>query len=140
MKKNENGRSMIEMLGVLAIIGVLSAVGIYGYTVAMFRHQMNEVVHIASSLALMSRSANVGTGKTLTLASAGLPSKIGGLNLDMLACPESGENDLVEVHIQFIGATQKEVNEYSDFISNISASDSGISYSCGNGELSCGDE
>ena len=29
--KNQNGRSMIEMLGVLAIIGVLSVGGIAGY-------------------------------------------------------------------------------------------------------------
>ena len=30
MKKNESGRSMVEMLGVLAIIGVLSVGGIAG--------------------------------------------------------------------------------------------------------------
>ena len=29
---NENGRSMVEMLGVLAIIGVLSVGGIAGYS------------------------------------------------------------------------------------------------------------
>ncbi|MBS6473139.1 MAG: hypothetical protein KH347_02690 [Acetobacter sp.] len=33
---NESGRSMIEMLGVLAIIGVLSVGGIAGYSQAMF--------------------------------------------------------------------------------------------------------
>ena len=32
---NQNGRSMIEMLGVLAIIGVLSGGGIIGYSKAM---------------------------------------------------------------------------------------------------------
>ncbi len=32
---NEKGRSMVEMLGVLAIIGVLSTAGIAGYTKAM---------------------------------------------------------------------------------------------------------
>ena len=31
MKINQSGRSMIEMLGVLAIIGVLSAAGLIGY-------------------------------------------------------------------------------------------------------------
>jgi len=42
MKKfNEHGRSMIEMLGVLAIIGVLSAGGLAGYAKAMFRHRLN---------------------------------------------------------------------------------------------------
>ena len=42
MKKfNEHGRSMIEMLGVLTIIGVLSAGGLAGYAKAMFRHRLN---------------------------------------------------------------------------------------------------
>ncbi len=38
--KNQNGRSMIEMLGVLAIIAVLSVGGIVGYSKAMssFKH------------------------------------------------------------------------------------------------------
>ncbi|MBQ7659195.1 MAG: hypothetical protein IJS26_00420 [Alphaproteobacteria bacterium] len=45
MKKfNENGRSMIEMLGVLAIIGVLSAGGLAGYAKAMFRHRLNSTL------------------------------------------------------------------------------------------------
>ena len=35
LKKQETGRSMIEMLGVLAVIGVLSVGGVYGYTTAM---------------------------------------------------------------------------------------------------------
>ena len=33
--KNQSGRSMVEMLGVLAIIGVLSIGGIAGYRAAM---------------------------------------------------------------------------------------------------------
>ena len=50
MKKDESGRSMLEMLGVLAIIGVLSVGGISGYTLAMRRHRVNEVVHTAALL------------------------------------------------------------------------------------------
>ena len=34
-KYKQSGRSMIEMLGVLAIVGVLSAGGIAGYSMAM---------------------------------------------------------------------------------------------------------
>lgn len=41
-KKNESGRSMVEMLGVLAIIGVLSVGGIAGYRMAMNKHHANE--------------------------------------------------------------------------------------------------
>ena len=40
-KKNQSGRSMVEMLGVLAVIGVLSVGGIAGYKYAMQRHQVN---------------------------------------------------------------------------------------------------
>ena len=48
LKKQENGRSMIEMLGVLAIIGVLSVAGIAGYTSAMNKHRANELLHQVS--------------------------------------------------------------------------------------------
>jgi len=42
---NETGRSMVEMLGVLAIIGVLSIGGIAGYTMAMNKFSANEIVN-----------------------------------------------------------------------------------------------
>ncbi len=45
MKINQNGRSMIEMLGVLAIIGVLSAAGLIGYSKAMAKHKMNRTIN-----------------------------------------------------------------------------------------------
>lgn len=44
MKVNESGRSMVEMLGVLAIIGVLSAGGLAGYSKAMFKHKLNNTI------------------------------------------------------------------------------------------------
>jgi hypothetical protein len=46
MIKNEKGRSMVEMLGVLAIIGVLSVGGIAGYSKAMYRFKMNKTIDI----------------------------------------------------------------------------------------------
>ncbi len=45
---NDKGRSMVEMLGVLAIIGVLSAGGLAGYSKAMFKHRMNETINITT--------------------------------------------------------------------------------------------
>ena len=39
---NEKGRSMIEMLGVLAIIGVLSVGGLAGYNMAMQKIRINK--------------------------------------------------------------------------------------------------
>ena len=75
MRKMEKGRSMVEMLGVLAIIGVLSVGGIYGYTVAMTKYKANEVAQGAAMLATIARGANAGEGlkgTPLTGATAGL--------------------------------------------------------------------
>ncbi len=41
---NQSGRSMIEMLGVLAIIGVLSVGGIAGYSKAMMKYRINKTI------------------------------------------------------------------------------------------------
>ncbi|MBR4931972.1 MAG: hypothetical protein IKZ02_02975, partial [Alphaproteobacteria bacterium] len=45
IKIQEIGRSMVEMLGVLAIIGILSIGGVAGYRYAMDRHIANDVLH-----------------------------------------------------------------------------------------------
>ena len=41
-----SGRSMVEMLGVLAVIGVLSAGALAGYSKAMFKHKVNQSIDI----------------------------------------------------------------------------------------------
>ena len=53
MLTNESGRSMVEILGVLAIIGVLSVGGIYEYTIAMNKHKANELLNEASKRAVV---------------------------------------------------------------------------------------
>ena len=75
MKKNESGRSMVEMLGVLAIIGVLSIGGIAGYTLAMNRYRANEILDTAAKLAVVSMSAN---SKSANLSDLGIDSLAGG--------------------------------------------------------------
>ena len=40
-----SGRTLTEMLGVLAIIGVLSIAGLFGYKIAMNYHKANETIH-----------------------------------------------------------------------------------------------
>ena len=50
MKQNQFGRSMIEMLGVLAIIGVLSVGGIAGYSKAMEKFKINKMINEYSYL------------------------------------------------------------------------------------------
>ena len=48
--KNESGRSMIEMLGVLAIVGVLSVGGISGYSKAMAKQKLNRTSYQISQI------------------------------------------------------------------------------------------
>lgn len=62
-KTDEAGRSMIEMLGVLAVIGVLSAAALFGYSKAMQKNKINktedEIVQIITNLrTLFASSAN----------------------------------------------------------------------------------
>ena len=53
------GRSMIEMLGVLAIIGVLSIGGIAGYSKAMEKIHVNKIVNMISDISATIRTAYI---------------------------------------------------------------------------------
>lgn len=46
----QSGRSMVEMLGVLAIVGVLSIGGIAGYSKAMAKYKVNKTIDQVSML------------------------------------------------------------------------------------------
>ncbi len=52
---NQSGRSMIEMLGVLAIIGVLSVGGIAGYSKAMTKYRINKTIEQISQIVANTR-------------------------------------------------------------------------------------
>ena len=60
---SEKGRSMVEMLGVLAVIGVLTMGGIAGYVFAMEKHRSNillaEMNDIHNQIALLLLRGNV---------------------------------------------------------------------------------
>ena len=58
---SQSGRSMIEMLGVLAIIGVLSVGGIAGYSKAMEMYKINKIIEEYSYLisGLIEQKSNV---------------------------------------------------------------------------------
>lgn len=62
MYNKESGRSMVEMLGVLAIIGVLSIGGIAGYTLAMDKYRANENLATGSQCVILAQSDNGGNG------------------------------------------------------------------------------
>ena len=72
MKKiNENGRSMVEMLGVLAIIGVLSVGGIAGYSKAMNKYKINKTTDQVSMLVANLRTIFSSQGNYADLDNAG---------------------------------------------------------------------
>ena len=54
--KIQSGRSMIEMLGVLAIIGILSAGGIAGYSTAMQSYKGNQLIERVQLISLRVRT------------------------------------------------------------------------------------
>lgn len=54
--KAQSGRSMIEMLGVLAIIGVLSVGGMVGYSKSMERYRVNETINQISYIVQNTRN------------------------------------------------------------------------------------
>ena len=58
--KHESGRSMVEMLGVLAIIGVLSIGGIMGYSYGMDKYRANEATNqiMLRAIDLMTQASN----------------------------------------------------------------------------------
>ena len=77
MKTNESGRSMIEMLGVLAIIGVLSIGGIAGYSKAMGKHRVNKCIDQITQIVSVTRTLFYGhkTYAALDDSTANLVSK-----------------------------------------------------------------
>ena len=80
MRINENGRSMIEMLGVLAIIGVLSVGGIAGYSKAMAKFRANKTIdqisHIVTNIRILFGSqknyADIGNNDGVLITNASL--------------------------------------------------------------------
>ncbi len=93
---SQSGRSMIEMLGVLAIIAILSIGGIVGYRLAMNYYQANQIAH---ELNMMRTDAQIkiaqGT-ENLTLGSPYDAHKINFNNYDTaFGCKYVDENDLI---------------------------------------------
>lgn len=58
MIRNQNGRSMVEMLGVLAIIGIISIGGIAGYSMALNRQKANQLLDIANKLSVSAQTVH----------------------------------------------------------------------------------
>lgn len=72
MNSEQSGRSMVEMLGVLAIIGVLSVGGISGYSKAMAKFKLSKAMDQMSMVVANIRTsyASMATYSGLTTATA----------------------------------------------------------------------
>ena len=128
MRKNEKGRSMVEMLGVLAIIGVLSVGGIYGYTIAMNKHKANEVAQYMSMLDVLAQSKDAGEGGIAQKSDLDAPSTV------VAACVDrDGSNDQRKVIVtagicdSLVGIESK----YNDEDSDWTCAETGTSVTCG---------
>lgn len=100
MTKVQSGRSMVEMLGVLAIIGVLSIGGIAGYTMAMNRHKANQIADFATRLAIAGQTY-AGTGVTNAMSAAELGLDVPAGNLVTNASNVSGSNGVYTVTLTY---------------------------------------
>ena len=77
-RKIESGRSMVEMLGVLAIIGVLSIGGIMGYSYGMDKYRANETINDIQLRAMdllmqLGKNSEPNLSQWPTISTAGYP-------------------------------------------------------------------
>ena len=70
IKHNETGRSMVEMLGVLAIMGVLSIGGVAGYRYAVDKMNANEIINELKKRAITASQQRV-LGQGINLSEYG---------------------------------------------------------------------
>jgi type II secretory pathway pseudopilin PulG len=92
--RNDGGRSMIEMLGVLAIVGVFSVGGMYGYSYAMAKYRGNKLIEQLGMTVNNIRSGYASRTYYDQISTAGLYDM--GLIGDEL-CPDKCLNDGVNV-------------------------------------------
>ena len=84
----QSGRSMVEMLGVLAVIGVLSVTAIGGYRYGMDKYHANEILKGVSARAM---TASMEKTQTHTLTLAGHADDINGYTVGKETAP-GGDN------------------------------------------------
>ncbi len=95
MKSCEKGRSMIEMLGVLAIVGVLSVGGIKGYSKAMAKIKTDKVITQLNEIILNTRIAFV-NDKDYANISPSLLIKINAVPTSMYDANNTGSNAIIK--------------------------------------------
>ena len=116
-KQQQSGRSMVEMLGVLAIIGVLSIGGIAGYTLSMRRYRANQVIDALNKYALIVYGA---CQKALL---DGDLSTIGGCNSRGDIAPLYADSGLAPIGDIYIGSARMYDNKPNEVFINASFQD-----------------
>lgn len=119
-KSAQNGRSMIEMLGVLAIVGVLSVGGVAGYSRAMLKHKVTKLTEQIITLntnisTLFAHQKNYTGLNTLIAINSGI------ISVDMIrqASSKSSTAEILHIfggNINFFSATR---NKSGDDLSHI---------------------
>ena len=101
--QNEFGRSMVEMQGVLAVMGVLSVGGITGYTTAMNQYRANEAINRTMALAVMlSAQRLVNPNATLSESDLGSGLSVGN-DTDKIVLTLSNIDEKVRSRIENMG-------------------------------------
>ena len=77
--KMENGRSMVEMLGVLAVAGVLSIGGVAGYRYAIDKMNANDIINEVKKRAVTASQQRI-LGQNISLAEYGDNGRIKGIH------------------------------------------------------------
>lgn len=101
MKSCQQGRSMIEMLGVLAIVGVLSVGGIAGYSKAMNKFKTNKVIDQINMISTNVRTL-YSSQRTYKGLNNALAVKTGVVPAEMYEA--DGSNDVSEITNAFGGS------------------------------------
>lgn len=105
----QKGRSMIEMLGVLAIVGILSVGGIAGYSKAMIKAKSSRLIAQASELVVNIRSLYVSQKDFTGLTSESLL-KTGAVPKDMLKdSTNTSDNKIIHTYGGEIIVFQSEI-------------------------------
>ncbi|MBR4932504.1 MAG: hypothetical protein IKZ02_05710 [Alphaproteobacteria bacterium] len=120
-KINETGRSMVEMLGVLAVIGVLSVGGIMGYKFGMMKYRVNEIVNELNIIAYdtglkIQRLEEMSEGEILSEENATLRMGYGYqavgyadyFELSVLNVPKEDCNQLKQVEMKLVDTVRVE--------------------------------
>jgi len=102
-KFSETGRSLVEMLGTLAVMGVLSVIGMAGFKIAMIKHSANDLLN-----ELNVRASSIAT-QIATHSNPGFQPGMVGFNQGFSGCTEC------QFYVQRIAGQ----NRFSILVSNL---------------------